>query len=424
MRILVYPHTLSIGGSQINAIDLAAGVAEAGHEVIVYGIPGPLVEYIEQRGLRFLPARPLNYRPAPSRIVQLAAIAARERLDLIHGYEWPPALDAYYGAGLILGVPIVCTVLSMSVMPYVPRSLPLIMGTEELVSEARRVQRGNVWALEPPIDTTRDHPGIDGSAFRRANGVGDDELLIVSVSRLAIDLKLDALVRAIDAADLLANRCKVRLILVGEGIAHEGLLERAKAVNTRWGREVVTLPGPELDPRPAYAAADVVIGMGSSAIRALAIGRAVIVQGEYGFSEVFEPGTADMFVRQGFWQGLYGRRDAAPGAARLAEQMERLLTDPERRDVLGRFGRSVASERFSLDRAVRIQVEIYEHVLRNPPRRSMRDALRSAGHALMLEAENHDPRRKRERQAREEELLAAARQGPWPPPLSHRPSYG
>lgn len=75
MCLLVYPHDLSIGGSQINAIDLAAGVAEAGHDVVVYGVPGPLTDYIEQRGLRFLPARRLGCRPAPSRIAQLAAIA-------------------------------------------------------------------------------------------------------------------------------------------------------------------------------------------------------------------------------------------------------------------------------------------------------------------------------------------------------------
>ena len=131
MRILVYPHELAIGGSQINAIDLAAGVAEAGHDVIVYGIPGPLVSYIERRGLRFLPARRLRYRPAPSRIAQLVGIALRERLDLIHAYEWPPCLDAYYGAGLVGGVPLLCTVLGMKVMPYVLASVPLIMGTAE-----------------------------------------------------------------------------------------------------------------------------------------------------------------------------------------------------------------------------------------------------------------------------------------------------
>ena len=416
MRVLVYPHSLAIGGSQINAIDLAAGVAEAGHDVVVYGIPGPLVAYIEERGLRFIPARRLRYRPAPSRIAQLATIAAKEQLDLIHAYEWPPCLDAYYGASLVLGVPLLCTVLSMSVMPYVPTSVPLIMGTEELTTEARKVQRADVWTLEPPIDVERDHPGVDGSAFRRAHGVRDDQLLIVTVSRLALDLKIDALVRAIVAAELLAGRHDIRVILVGEGAAHDGLLERANAVNARCGREVVTLAGPELDPRPAYAAADVVVGMGSSALRALSIGRALVVQGENGFSEVFDSANAHTFVKQGFWQGLYGQPEPDPsGGRRLADQLESLLIDPERRESLGRYGREVVTTRFSLERAVGIQLDIYRQVLRNPPMRRASDVLRSGALALKLEVDNHDPRRKRERRQREREVLAAACHGPWPP---------
>jgi glycosyltransferase involved in cell wall biosynthesis len=420
MRILVSPHELSIGGSQINAIDLAAGVADAGHDVVVYGVPGPLVGYIKERGLRFLPARRRRYRPAASRIAQLFTIARRERLDLVHAYEWPPCLEAYYGAGLISGVPVLCTVLSMSVMPYIPASLPLIMGTADLGDEARRVQRGDVWVLEPPIDVVRDHPGIDGSVFRRAHGVAIGDLLVVSVSRLALDLKLDALVRAIDAANLLAGRYPLRLVLVGDGPARGALVERAEAVNRRWGREVVRLPGPELDPRLAYAAADVVIGMGSSALRALAIGRPVVVQGEEAFSVVFEPATLGLFLRQGF----HGLGDGAFGASRLADQLEGLLSHPARRETLGRFGRQVVTERFSLERAVRIQLEIYQQVLNNPPPRHIPDALCSAGRALMLEVKNHDPRRKRARSAQERELLSTARRGPWPPAgIGRMPTY-
>ena len=68
-------------------------------------------------------------------------LARRKRLDLIHAYEWPPCLDAYYGAHLLLGVPLLCTVLSMSVSPLVPSSVPLIMGTDALGDEARRDAR-------------------------------------------------------------------------------------------------------------------------------------------------------------------------------------------------------------------------------------------------------------------------------------------
>jgi glycosyltransferase involved in cell wall biosynthesis len=404
MRLLVAPHELAIGGSQINAIDLAAAAAEAGHEVSVYGVPGPLVDYIEQRGLEFIAARRLKYRPAPSRVAQLLSIARRRKLDLIHAYEWPPCLDAYYGAHLAAGVRLVCTVLSMSVSPLVPRSVPLIMGTEELGDEARRCHRGRVWVMEPPIDAASDHPGIDGRAFRAAYGVGDRELLICTVSRLAIDLKLDALVRAIDAVDLLAGRYPVRLLLVGGGPADDSLRRRAEAVNVRWGREVVGFTGPLADPRPAYAAADVVVGMGSSALRAMSIGRPLVVQGERGFSKTFAPEALPYFL----WRGFWGIGDDPPTGDLLAGQLDALLRDAGLRERLGAVGRRTVEERFSLDYFARHLLDIYDEVAGTHRRVRPAELVVPAVRAIRMEAENHDPRRKRERHARETALLTAA----------------
>jgi glycosyltransferase involved in cell wall biosynthesis len=416
VRILVYPHYLGIGGSQINAIDLAAGVASAGHDVLIYGEPGPLVPYIRQRGLRFIAAPPMRFRPDPLRIAQLARLAVRERLDLIHAYEWPPCLDAYYGAALMRRVPLVCTVLGMKVMPFVPASVPLIMGTEELGDVASAVQRGRVWVLEPPIDTENDHPGIDGSEFRKKHAVDPADVLIVTVSRLAVDLKLDALVRAVDAADLLSSRARVRLVLVGGGEASEALAQRAAAVNQKWGREVVTLAGAELDPRGAYAAADIVVGMGSSALRALAIGRPVVVQGEDAFSEVFEPATLDLFIRQGF----YGLGDGASGAGRLAEQIARLIDDPALRKELGDFGRQIVCSRFSLQRAVGVQLDIYNELVGRRLSLPLSEAVQAGFRVVSLEVQEHDPRRKRRHRELETRLLGAARQGTWPPAAPNR----
>jgi glycosyltransferase involved in cell wall biosynthesis len=411
LRILVYPHDLSIGGSQINAIDLAAAATAAGHEAIVYGIPGPLVDYIAMRKLRFIPARPLKYRPAPSRIAQIASIVRSERVDIIHAYEWSTCLDAYYGATALLGTPLVCTVLSMGVPPYIPASVPLIMGTEELGAQARKIQRGDVWVIEPPIDTDRDTPAIDRSVFCQRHQVEDREFLVVTVSRLALDLKLDALVRAIDAVGALAGRHPVRLVLVGDGPARQALEARAEAVNSAHGREVIAFHGADLDPRSAYAAADLVLGMGSSALRAMAIGRPVIVQGERAFSEVFEPSTQAQFL----WQGFYGLGNADNGTARLAAQIERLLRDGALREELGRFGREVACDRFSLQRAVGLQLDIYRRVMAGKAGGKAGEALGSAWRALQLEIRNHDPRRKRAGKALEQTILTAAQSGLWPP---------
>jgi glycosyltransferase involved in cell wall biosynthesis len=404
MRILVTPHALSVGGSQINAIDLAAGVAAAGHEVIVYGRPGPLEDQIAAQGLEFVGARRLRYRPAPSRITQLARIARRRRLDLIHAYEWPPCLDAYFGAHLLLGVPLICTVFSMSVSPLVPESIPLIMGTEALGAEARRSHSAPVWVLEPPIDTDANRPAVEGAHFRRAHGVPRDGLLVVTVSRLANDLKLDALMRAIDAVGALSERLPIHLVVVGGGEAAALLRARARSVNRRCGRDIIRFAGQLADPRAAYAAADVVLGMGSSALRAMSIGRPVIVQGERGFSKIFGPETLGYFLMNGFW----GTGDGPANADCLERQLQSLLAAPTRRAELGAFGRGVVQHRFSLERGVAQQLEIYAQVLElGQPIRPAGVAV-AAGRALRLEVQNHDPRRRRLDNRVADSLSAAA----------------
>ena len=115
-------------------------------------------------------------------------------------------------------------------------------------------------------------------------------------------------------------------------------------------------------------------------------------------------------------QGFYGLGDSKPGAQQLARQIEDLVVDAARRTKLGMFGRQVVTERYSLQRAIDLQLDIYRQVLANPSKRSLKvDAARSARLALMLEYANHDPARKRNKRARESALLAAARSGRWPP---------
>ena len=54
VRVLIYPHDLAIGGSQLNAIELASALAERGHEMVIFGRPGPLVERVRDFGMEFV----------------------------------------------------------------------------------------------------------------------------------------------------------------------------------------------------------------------------------------------------------------------------------------------------------------------------------------------------------------------------------
>ena len=97
------------------------------------------------------------------------------------------------------------------------------------------------------------------------------------------------------------------------------------------------------DPRPAYAAADIMLGMGTSVVRGMAFSKPAIVVGEGGFSRALTAETLDGLVASGFY-GVVADPDSD-----LAAQIEELVVDGERRGQLGRLGRELALRQFDVN---------------------------------------------------------------------------
>jgi glycosyltransferase involved in cell wall biosynthesis len=384
VRVVVYPHMLEIGGSQLNAIELAAAVRDLGHDVLVFGQPGPLADRVRDLELELVTAPAPRGRPS-RRVMQALTALVRERaVDVVHGYEWTTALEAYWGPRARLGVPAVGTVMSMAVAPFLPHDLPLIVGTEQIAAHERAAGRDGVEVIEPPVDVLRNAPSaVTPDAFRRRHGLERDALTVVCVTRLAKELKLEGVLAAIDAVASIAADARVQLVLVGDGSAWPVVAERARRANARAGREIVVLTGELADPRPAYAAADVALGMGGSALRAMAFGNPLIVQGERGFWRLLTPETAAQFL----WTGWYGVGDGAElGSARLEVILRDLIADSAQRATAGRYGRTLVEERFSLQRAGERQLEIYARAVAGGPVIRRRSLVRGGASASRLAA--------------------------------------
>lgn len=379
MRILINLFRLAIGGSQINAIEIGARLSQRGHEVIVYAPDGELRERIDDFGLEFVSAGPAD-RPHPPTLTgvnRLTALARGREIDLIHAYEWSPTLEAAYGPHLRLGVPVLSTVYAVSVPRFVPRNLPMIVGYTNEADLERRRGRSAVHVVVCPVDTAANAPVADVGPARRRFGLADDELTAVVVTRLAHDLKREGLLAAIAAADLVDPALNLRLLVVGDGPCRPELQAAADRMNARLGREAVTLTGQLLDPRDAYAAADIVLGMGTSAQKGMAFGKPVVVQGERGYWETLTPATLPTYLRQNF----YGTGDGGDGASRLATILTDLASDRSRWPELGAFGRSTALSVFSNDTAAEQVVAICAQVAarREPAGRRVTAVLRASG---------------------------------------------
>jgi glycosyltransferase involved in cell wall biosynthesis len=365
MKVLVYPHSMELGGSQLNAIQMAGAIRDRGHEVLVLSEAGPLVERVKALALEYIELPQHRKRPSPTVVRTISRLIMERNIDVVHGHEWPPIIEAFVGLSFHRHCAVVGTVMSMSVAPFLPRSVQLTVGTELIRHAALSAGHLHVTKLEPPVDTSVDNPSVDGKGFRAQNGVRPDEILIAMVCRLVPDLKLEGLLSACDAVcELGAANKPVRLMIVGDGRARGDVARRAADVNAAVGYEAVLLTGEMADAGPAYAASDVIIGQGGSALRGMAFAKPLVVIGEEGFSELLTPESAPTFLRQG-WYGL-GSGSLGTGVAALCVVLQRLIGSPELRRELGRFGRRLAEERFSLNRAAEILEEVYASAVQNP----------------------------------------------------------
>ncbi|MBB5642784.1 glycosyltransferase [Cryobacterium roopkundense] len=355
-------NSLELGGTQINAVDLAAQMRRRGVESILVGardtIPdGPsLIEVAAARDVEIS-----LYDPAPTiipRARQIAALARRHKIDLVHVYgSWGGgARPTFWGPSLFGRTPWVQTVYEMSVSDKLYRHMPMIVGTGYQRDE-QHDRPGRTILISPPVDLIDNDPQVqDGRQFRATHRI-EDGLLLVIVSRLDASMKTVPILAAIDAMRVLPP-LGATLAIIGTGDNVVLIRSRADAVNREVGRDAIRLIGALADPRPAYAAADIMLGMGGSAARSLAFAKPLVVQGEAGWSSLFEPSSAEKLARSSFWSP-----DAVPDpAVRLAALIEPLLVDSQRRTELGLFGRSFASERFALTAMADRLVDFYRIV--------------------------------------------------------------
>ena len=360
--VLVQVNGLDLGGTQLNAIDLATAVKPYGFNSVLFGpldsLPslGPTaLDVARDRGVQMRGyARTVGgvHLRAKALEQRAASIAA----DLVHVYgAWADPRSAYWGPCLGGRRPFVHTVYEMSLDPGLFRHTSLIVGTGYLRDECAR-RPGPTTLVSPPVDLARDVANERlADQFRLQLGRLGSKSLIVIVSRLDRAMKSHPIETAIRAVPSLASD-DAALVVVGAGSESARLAELGEKTNEAAGRSLVRFVGAMSDPRPAYAAADVVLGMGSSAARALAFGRTLIVQGELGTSELFEPSTAASLFRRSFWNP----EPESNGAAALARQLDGLLERPERRRELGAYGRGFAEANFGLDAMAQRLASVYD----------------------------------------------------------------
>ena len=163
LRIATALHSPLLGGSQIATVELATELRRRGHQVDLFVIDEPVDSSVmplaAEAGfeVEVLPRQRSMHHQA--RLIR--RYVERKQSQVLHVYNEHHWLGAL--AALALRSSPSCEAVVTNWMmehhPWIPPHTPLIVGFESLAADSRRLRRGPVWLLEPPVNTELDKPG-------------------------------------------------------------------------------------------------------------------------------------------------------------------------------------------------------------------------------------------------------------------------
>jgi glycosyltransferase involved in cell wall biosynthesis len=380
-RVLHIITRMIVGGAQENTLLSVEGLNKAGYEVTLAtgletGAEGELLR--RARGtMRVIPVRDLcrNIRPLQDlrALLQLYRIIRAGRYHIVHTHSSKAGVLGRLAAKLA-GTPIIVHTLHGLVFhnyqPWLANRLWRLIKkacgriTDHYISVSGVIQNKAVAAgIAPAENFTTVFSGMeldwflraktDPAGTRRELGIPDDALVVGKIARF---FSLKGHEQLLEAAPAVVQRYpRVRFLLVGDGILHERLRERARSLGILTNLVFTGLVDRERIPQ-MLAAMDLLVhtslqeGLPRALVQALAMGKPCVSFDIDGAPEVVIPGKTGYLVEPGDTQGL-------------AESICALLGDSEARCRMGEEGRRIVDPAFRAETMIQRISEVYQSML-------------------------------------------------------------
>lgn len=374
-------HTLpdfETGGGQKLLLRMLQTMSVGGFDHIVCSLgDGPMRHLYERAGI---PTRVVRYGgPAtlPSTVKAVMDLMRREKVSLLHTNSRADRIVGHV-AGFLSGTPVVTTyhsIVAQSGMTYPPYLRPAIrlvirvmnvclarlaVKAKVVVSKAVRESRAADLGC-PPSDFTVVYPGLSPDAYveppspeqrqacLRSIGVESAGPILICVGRIVEQKGQHLLVRMLPR--LLGRWPGLCLLIVGDGRDGRPLEEEIDALGVR---AAVRLLGARDDVPMLIAVSDILVhaslseGFGLVVLEAMAAGKPVVASNLPAIAEFVDDGVTGFLVD-------------SPTPDALAEAVDALLAEPDRREAAGRAAR-VAAGRFDIRNMAATLSEIYERI--------------------------------------------------------------
>jgi glycosyltransferase involved in cell wall biosynthesis len=352
-RLLVINTSASWGGNEHWAVQVAAGLSAQGAVVRFLWSHEVVGERVRKARLDHARIALRNDGDLPA-VLRLREQIIALRADAVLPTRWREYLHAGIAARLA-GRPRVVLRLGLNVRPRddFKRRLIFRLADRVLVNapEIRETLAAVPWIDPGRVDVVVN--GLDlatwpprwqpeaqsrGASLRSELGLAPDCPLLLAVGAFSPQKDFAGLLDAM--ATIHAQRPEVRLLLLGDGFLRGELETRRAELGLT---DQVLMPGFRSDVGAAMAAADLLVlssdneGMARVLTEAAASGLPVVATDVSGTRTAVADGRTGLVVPPG-------------DPAALAEAITTLLTDPVRRQTMGRQARGLAERRFDADR--------------------------------------------------------------------------
>jgi glycosyltransferase involved in cell wall biosynthesis len=296
-------------------------------------------------------------------IVATARALRRARVDIVHGYQWRPALVGAL-VGRLARVPLrLASKRSLTgddmrarhAWRRIARQVDtVIVNADALRVEGERLGMRCRWTLlQNGIEADAFRVAPAGPAARLAVGLDPARPVVGTVGRLEDRKGQDQLLVALQRLAASMNGRAPQGIIVGDGPLRARLEGQARELGLQ---DTVRFTGTVGDVRPLLAAMDVFVlpswaeGMSNALMEAMAATRPVVATAVGGNPEIVADDRTGVLVPPG-------------DAGAIASALGALLGDAERADRLARAGREFVSERFGARARVAELERLYEERL-------------------------------------------------------------
>ena len=237
------------------------------------------------------------------------------------------------------------------------------------LKELLETKPGAIGEMPNGVDTRRFHPGVGAAELRSQYGLRPTDRTVLFVGALdrahyfkGVGILLPALVRVAGG---------VRLLVVGDGNLRGAYQQQALELGLE-DQALFCGRVPDEDLPAHYALCDLLVlpsttmgeAFGLVLLEAMASGKPVIASNLPGVRSVVSDGEDGLLVRPG-------------DVSDLAEKIQTLLDDPQRRQAMGQRGRAKVEQKYAWPKIIPRLVRVYEDVLADrrlgPPARQWGD---------------------------------------------------